>query len=43
MIKVNLLPYREKKKDVQSKNQVVILGALGLVFVVLLGAFHISP
>jgi type IV pilus assembly protein PilN len=41
MIKVNLLPYREKKKDVQSKNQVVILGALGLAFVVLLGAFHI--
>jgi type IV pilus assembly protein PilN len=41
MIKVNLLSYREKKKDVQSKNQVVILGALGLVFVVLLGAFHI--
>jgi type IV pilus assembly protein PilN len=41
MIKVNLLPYREKKKEVQSKNQVVILGALGLAFVVLLGAFHI--
>jgi type IV pilus assembly protein PilN len=41
MIKVNLLPYREKKKEVQSKNQVVILGSLGLAFVVLLGAFHI--
>ena len=41
MIKVNLLPYREKKKEVQSKNQFVILGALGLAFVVLLGAFHI--
>ena len=41
MIKVNLLPYREKKKEVQSKNQVVILGAVGLAFVVLLGAFHI--
>jgi type IV pilus assembly protein PilN len=41
MIKVNLLPYREKKKEVQSKNQVVILGAFGLAFVVLLGAFHI--
>ncbi|HTZ39837.1 MAG TPA: PilN domain-containing protein [Syntrophales bacterium] len=41
MIKVNLLPYREKKKEVQSKNQVVILGAAGLAFVVLLGAFHI--
>ena len=41
MIKVNLLPYREKKKEVQSKNQVVILGAFGLAFDVLLGAFHI--
>jgi type IV pilus assembly protein PilN len=41
MIKVNLLPYREKKKEVQSKNQIVILGALGLAFVVLLGGFHI--
>jgi type IV pilus assembly protein PilN len=41
MIKVNLLPYREKKKEVQSKNQVVILGALGVAFAVLLGGFHI--
>jgi len=41
MIKVNLLPYREKKKEVQSKSQVVVLGAIGLAFVVLLGGFHI--
>ena len=41
MIKVNLLPYREKKKEVQSKNQAVILGALGVAFAVLLGGFHI--
>jgi type IV pilus assembly protein PilN len=41
MIKVNLLPYREKKREVQSKSQVVVLGAIGLVFVVLLGGFHI--
>jgi len=41
MIKVNLLPYREKKKEVQSKNQVVILGALGVAFAVLLLGFHI--
>jgi type IV pilus assembly protein PilN len=41
MIKVNLLPYREKKKEVQSKNQFVILGALGFAFVLLLGGFHL--
>jgi type IV pilus assembly protein PilN len=41
MIKVNLLPYREKKKEVQSKNQAVILGALGVAFAVLLLGFHI--
>lgn len=41
MIKVNLLPYREKKKEVQSKNQAVILGALGGVFAVLLVGFHV--
>jgi len=41
MIKVNLLPYREKKKEVQSKSQVVILGVLGVAFAVLLGGFHI--
>jgi len=41
MIKVNLLPYREKKKEVQSKNQVVILGALGGVLAVLLIGFHV--
>ncbi len=41
MIKVNLLPYREKKKEVQSKNQVVILGVLGAAFAVLLVGFHV--
>ena len=41
MIKVNLLPYREKKKEVQSKNQVVILGILGAAFAVLLVGFHV--
>ena len=41
MIKVNLLPYREKKKEVQSKNQAVILGALGGVFAILFVGFHV--
>lgn len=42
MIKINLLPYREKKKEIHFKRQAVVISSIFAVFFLALAVLHIS-
>ena len=41
MIRINLLPYREKEKKEDITRQIMVIGITFAVFVLTLGSFHL--
>ena len=41
MIKINLLPYVEKKKEADVKRQVIIISSSLVVFLLIIASLHI--
>lgn len=41
MIKINLLPYVEKKKEADLKHQIIVISSVFVVFVLIISSLHI--